>query len=93
MQKLLQKSFESLHEEEQLDMVIVSYNGRTIGLVVDKLLQQKEIVEKPLLKPLDQIKMLSGVTILGNGNVCPVLNIAAVTNYIFNASLSNHKVL
>ncbi len=91
--RVLQKGFDELHPEQQLDVVIVSYNGRTIGLVVDKLLQQKEIVEKPLLKPLDQIKLLSGVTILGNGNVCPVLNIAAVTNFIFNVSLTNHKVI
>ncbi len=89
--KILQKSFDDLHPETQLHVVIVTYNGRTIGLVVDKLLQQKEIVEKPLQRPLDQIKFLSGVTILGNGNVCPVLNIASITNYIFNMSLSNHK--
>jgi len=91
--KILQSGFDQLHPEEQLDVVIVTYNGRTIGLVVDKLLQQKEIVEKPLAKPLDQIKLLSGVTILGNGNVCPVLNITAITNFIFNVSLSNHNVI
>jgi len=91
--KVLQKGMDELHPEDQLDVVIVSYNGRTIGLVVDKLLQQKEIVEKPLLKPLDQIKLLSGVTILGDGNVCPVLNITAITNFIFNVSISNHKVI
>ena len=91
-QKLLQSSYDNIHPEQQLDAVIVSYNGRTVGLVVDKLLQQKEIVEKPLMKPLDQIKLLSGVTILGNGHVCPVLNIAAITTMIFNINLTNQKV-
>lgn len=91
-QQILQKSFDELHPEEQLNVVIVTYNGRTIGLVVDKLLQQKEIVEKPLVKPLDQIKLLSGVTILGNGHVCPVLNIAAIVNHLFSVSLANHKI-
>lgn len=88
----LQSGFNDLHPEQQLHVVIVTYNGRTVGLVVDKLLQQKEIVEKPLMKPLDQIKLLSGVTILGNGHVCPVLNIAAIMSTIFNANLSNQKV-
>lgn len=87
----LQSGFNDLHPEQQLHVVIVTYNGRTVGLVVDKLLQQKEIVEKPLMKPLDQIKLLSGVTILGNGHVCPVINIAAVMSTIFNANLSSQK--
>ncbi|MTI40054.1 chemotaxis protein CheA [Fulvivirga lutimaris] len=89
----LQTGFNDLHPEQQLHVVIVTYNGRTVGLVVDKLLQQKEIVEKPLMKPLDQIKLISGVTILGNGHVCPVLNIAAIMSTIFNANLSNQKAI
>ncbi|UII25290.1 chemotaxis protein CheA [Fulvivirga maritima] len=90
--RILQSGFDDLHAEAQLPVVIVSHNGRTIGLVVDKLLQQKEIVEKPLFKPLDNIKILSGVTILGNGKVCPVLNIASINNMIFTATLANQKV-
>ncbi|MBL3655751.1 chemotaxis protein CheA [Fulvivirga sediminis] len=90
--RILQSGFDHLHAEAQLHVVIVSHNGRIIGLVVDKLLQQKEIVEKPLFKPLDNIKILSGVTILGNGKVCPVLNIASINNMIFTATLANQKV-
>jgi two-component system chemotaxis sensor kinase CheA len=56
-------------------MVVVNFNGRKVGLVVDKLLQQKEIVERPLFKPVDSIAFLSGLTILGNGSVCLSLNI------------------
>ena len=89
--KMLQMGFDNLHPEAQLHVVIVSHNGRTIGLVVDKLLQQKEIVEKPLFKPLDNIKIISGVTILGNGRVCPVLNIASINNMVFTATLANQK--
>jgi two-component system chemotaxis sensor kinase CheA len=50
---------------------------------VDKLLQQKEIIEKPLSKPVDGIKFISGVTILGNGNICLVLNINTIISYLF----------
>jgi len=46
-------------------------------------LQQKEIVEKTLAKPLDSIPVFSGATILGNGNVCLVLDIAAILNSFF----------
>ncbi|QCK16661.1 chemotaxis protein CheA [Mangrovivirga cuniculi] len=82
-------SYNKLQKDDKIDIVIVTYNGRTIGMVVDKLLQQKEIIEKPLSKPLDNVDFISGVTILGNGNVCPVLNISTITNSIFNMSLSN----
>jgi len=92
---LLQKSYDALHEETQLHIVIVSHNNRTVGFVVDKLLQQKEIVEKPLMKPVDAVKFISGVTILGNGNVCLVLNVATVISHIFSASVNaqSKKVL
>ncbi|QHT67724.1 chemotaxis protein CheA [Rhodocytophaga rosea] len=79
-------SFDQVNAKEKLAIIIVSYNNRKVGFVVDKLLQQKEIVEKPLMKPVDHVKFISGVTILGNGNICLVLNIANIISYIFKIS-------
>jgi two-component system, chemotaxis family, sensor kinase CheA len=79
-------SFDQLEDKGKLAIIIVSYNNRKVGFVVDKLLQQKEIVEKPLMKPIDHVKFISGVTILGNGNICLVLNIANMISYIFKLS-------
>lgn len=73
-------SFQRMHSEQKLEIVVVSYNGKKIGLVVDKLLQQKEIVERPLFKPFDSIAFLSGITILGNGSVCLSLNVPGMLN-------------
>ncbi len=64
-----------------------------MGIVVDKLLQQKEIVEKPLMKPFDHVKLINGVTILGNGHVCPVLNVATLFNLIFIRNYANRKLV
>lgn len=86
---VLQNTFDKIHPEQKLDIVVVSFNNRTVGFVVDKLLQQKEIVEKPLMKPVDKIKFISGVTILGSGNVCLVLNIPHILHFIFSLSASN----
>ncbi|MBT1689535.1 chemotaxis protein CheA [Dawidia soli] len=80
---LLQNTFDQIHAETKLEIVVVTFNNRTVGLVVDKLLQQKEIVEKPLTKPVDRVKFIGGVTILGSGNVCLVLNIPFVLQFIF----------
>lgn len=92
-EKVLHKSFDDLHPEKKLDIVIVSYNGRTIGFVVDKLLQQKEIVEKPLMKPMDKVEIISGVTIMGNGHVCLVFNVAAICNMVFAKNFSNKNAM
>lgn len=81
-------SFDQLHPEQKLEIVVVSFNGKRIGFIVDKLLQQKEIVEKPLRKPFDSISYLSGVTILGNGNVCLALSIPGILNVLLSNQAS-----
>lgn len=83
---VLQKTFDHVHLEEKLEIVVVTFNNRTVGFVVDKLLQQKEIVEKPLMRPVDRIKFIGGVTILGSGNVCLVLNVPHLLQFIFGLS-------
>ncbi len=82
----LRKSWEQLHDESQLEVIVVSGGSHTVGLVVDKLLQRKEIVEKPLNQPVDQVQFISGVTILGNGNVCLVLHVPAIISFIFQTA-------
>ena len=39
----------------------------------------KSIVIKPLSKPLDTIDLFGGVTLLGSGQVCLVLDVPALT--------------
>lgn len=82
-EQMFQKSLAKRTDDDELNVVIVNHNGTLIGVVVDRLLQQKDIVEKPLRKPVDQIGLFSGATILGNGAVCPVLNIPGLVNHVF----------
>ncbi len=85
----LHKSFNKIKDQEQkMDVLIVSYNGKYVGFVVDKLLQQKEIVEKALSNPLDNVELFSGATILGNGNVCMVLDIASILKNLFKENIN-----
>ncbi len=79
----LHKSYADYQPESKLEVMVVSYNNKYFGLVVDKLLQQKEIVEKTLSRPIDTLDLFSGATILGNGSVCLVLDIAAIANACF----------
>jgi two-component system chemotaxis sensor kinase CheA len=75
-------TLQRFHPEARLEIVVVSFNGKWVGFIVDKLLQQKEIIEKPLQKPADGVSLISGVTILGNGKVCLVLSIPGILNTI-----------
>jgi two-component system chemotaxis sensor kinase CheA len=83
---VLQKAYNDVQSANAADkyyVIVVSYGKREVGFVVDRLLQQKEIVEKPLYKPLENLKFISGATILGNGKVCLVLDIPSILSSIF----------
>lgn len=81
-------SFDSLSEYSRNEVIIVSYGDKLAGFVVDKLLQQKEIVEKTLSEPLAQVEFISGATILGNGSVCLVLDVAGIIRKLFREKLT-----
>jgi two-component system chemotaxis sensor kinase CheA len=79
----MHQTFNQIGDAAKLNVIVVTFNNREIGFVVDKLLQQKEIVEKPIGPPLDNIKFISGATILGNGSVCLVLDAPAIIHFLF----------
>ncbi|MBW9170621.1 chemotaxis protein CheA [Clostridium estertheticum] len=59
-------------------IVIVKVGEKTVGLLVDSLLGQQEIVIKPLGQTLHGIKEYIGATILGDGLVTLILDVAAL---------------
>jgi two-component system chemotaxis sensor kinase CheA len=56
-------------------VVLVDAGGETIGLVVDELLGQQQVVIKSLEANADPIPGISGATILGDGRVSLILDI------------------
>lgn len=75
--------FDQMSEEAVLELVIVKYNHYFVGFVVDKLLQQKEIVEKKLPAPIHNVALFSGATVLGTGKMCLVLDIVRIMSHLF----------
>lgn len=59
-------------------VIIVKVGEKVVGLLVDSLLGQQEIVIKPLGKTLEQSKEYIGATILGDGLVTLILDVAAL---------------
>lgn len=62
-------------EEKPNAVVVVERSGEKLGLFVDSIIEQQEIVVKPLGKLLQGVKGLSGFTILGDGRVVPILDV------------------
>jgi two-component system chemotaxis sensor kinase CheA len=48
--------------------------GSRFALSVDRLIGQEEVVVKPLFPPLDRVRGLSGLSLLGNGRPLLVLD-------------------
>jgi two-component system chemotaxis sensor kinase CheA len=65
-------------EEEDLTVVFVEKGDKRLGLVVDYLIGQQEIVIKPLGKIFQNIKGVAGATILGDGRVALILDVATL---------------
>ena len=59
-------------------IAVLESEGRRFGLVVDDLKAPEEIVVKPLSAVLSQIGMFSGATLLGNGTLAMILDVAAL---------------
>ena len=55
-------------------VVVIEKSDGNIGLVIDSIIDQEEIVIKPLGKLLEGNRGFSGTTILGDGRVIPILD-------------------
>ena len=57
------------------NVVLVEATNRTVGLVVDSVVGQVDIVVKPLCYPIQYLKRYSGMTVLGDGRIVPILDL------------------
>ena len=69
---------ETVEQQDELFIVIVHIGDLKAGVIVDNLIGQQEIVIKSLGKLLAGIKVIAGATILGNGQVALILDIASL---------------
>ena len=74
----LAKEFEipTDRERDRFYVVVAALGDRRIGVVVDELRSQEEVVIKSIWEYLDSIKGISGATITGEGKVVLILDIS-----------------
>lgn len=73
------KESEDVQNTDSVTVVIVRKGDKELGLIVDSLIGQQEIVIKSLGAYLNFVKQIAGATILGNGSVALIID----TNSLF----------
>lgn len=62
-------------------LVIVGFEGKKVGLVVDNMLGEEDIVIKPLSNKLTKVTGISGASILGNGDIALILDVNQLVEF------------
>ncbi len=68
-------------------VVVLQSDGGPFGLVVDQVLNTEEIVAKPIAAAVKSIGLYAGATLLGDGSVALILDVAAVARRALNVDL------
>jgi two-component system chemotaxis sensor kinase CheA len=63
-------------------MVVVEGDGQSLGLLVDELQAQQQVVVKSLETNFGRVEGLAGATILGDGNVAFILDVAGLVGHL-----------
>lgn len=57
-------------------ILLLSLGEQRIAFAIDAVLGEQEVLVKPLQKPLARVRHIAGATVLGSGQVVPVLHVA-----------------
>ncbi|PZV06566.1 MAG: hybrid sensor histidine kinase/response regulator, partial [Leptolyngbya sp.] len=63
-----------LTQQTALSCIILQIGQEQLGVIVDALVDEQDVVIKPQSQLLQRVRNVSGATILGTGDVCMVLN-------------------
>lgn len=91
VQKTLYHGIAEDHFENKF-LIIVDVDHQLVGLVVDELLAQQRVVIKSLEENYKKIQGISGVTILGNGQIALIIDVTAIVNFTLNPDKIGEKV-
>lgn len=78
LHEVLQVPPADIPKEQEINIVVVRKGNKKVGLIVDTMIGQQEIVIKPLGKVMGSIPYVAGATILGNGQVSLIIDVASL---------------
>jgi chemotaxis signal transduction protein/two-component sensor histidine kinase len=77
----------SFHQAaERMPVAVVEYEGKKIGLGVDRVIGTGEIVIKSLSRHYREIEGLIGASIMGNGKIALIVDVEALVRQYYQAS-------
>ncbi len=59
-----------------MPIIVLGMGEQRVAFAVDAVLDEQEVLVKRLDKPLSRVRNISGATVLGSGQVAPILNVA-----------------
>jgi two-component system chemotaxis sensor kinase CheA len=74
-------------EPAAMPALILGSGAERIAFAVDAVLDEREVLVKRFAKPLARVRNFAGATVLGNGEVAPILN---VTDLLKSARRASH---
>ncbi|MFT5451133.1 MAG: two-component system chemotaxis sensor kinase CheA [Enterobacterales bacterium] len=78
------------NEKHRDNIIVVQFAGRKAGFVVDELLGEHQTVIKPLGKVFQNLRGLSGATILGSGEVAMIIDVPEMIKRVENSGQQQH---
>jgi two-component system chemotaxis sensor kinase CheA len=83
----LRELFEAHGDPPEVEMVvIVAFNGQRLGLVVDHVLGSHQTVIQSLGRFYRSVELFSGTTIMGDGRVAIIIDLAGVVRHVERSS-------
>ena len=69
-------------DKEKISIVILNSGVLEFGLVVDNIIDSEEIVVKPLGKHFQEIPVFAGATLMGDGGIALILDVAGISSVV-----------
>ena len=75
------------------NVIVVRYGAQSAGLLVDELLGEYQTVIKPLGRVFENLRGISGATILGSGEVAMIIDVAGLVKQVTTAPATGQAAI
>jgi two-component system chemotaxis sensor kinase CheA len=79
---------EGVREADKYTLMVIASENIVMGVIVEKLLGDQEILHRKLPLPLFKVKNIAGITTLASGETCLILNVVGILS---NAGQKTHR--
>jgi len=77
----------------RINLVVVQFNHKKIGILVDSLHGEVQAVIKPLGKVFSGLSGFAGFTLLGSGQVAMIMDVADLAKAVIKQEVTTQKII